>query len=76
MDKIHEFRPIIKWKFGLDFGGHYIVIAKDPENVQYYPEYIDRIRTYLQTVIEAERAPENAPSPHATTSWLSIDRAV
>ena len=23
MDKIHEFRPIIKWKFGLDFWGHY-----------------------------------------------------
>ncbi len=23
MDKIHEFCPIIKWKFGLDFGGHY-----------------------------------------------------
>jgi hypothetical protein len=24
MDKIHEFPPIIKWKFGLDFGGHYM----------------------------------------------------
>ncbi|MBM5783021.1 MAG: hypothetical protein FJ368_06360 [Pelagibacterales bacterium] len=26
MNKIHKFRPIIKWKFGPDFGGHYIMV--------------------------------------------------
>jgi len=25
MDKIHKFSPIIKQKFGLVFGGHYII---------------------------------------------------